>query len=162
MPDGPLVCPGCGITPTAEVRLCEYCGTPLVRPAGAGTGLELDAVRVQARKIRPEYASGELVRVAGGRNQTEAEFVAGLLLEEGIPSLVRRSAGFDVPDYMAAGPRDVLVPASGAEAARDVLLEGGLASNGPAPAPPAIRILVVLLLGLALIAALVLAVDRAG
>ena len=43
----------------------------------------------------------------------------GLLLEEGIPSLVRRSGGFDVPDFLAAGPRDILVPAAGADAARD-------------------------------------------
>ena len=34
-----------------------------------------------------------------------------MLLEEGIPSLLRRSGGFDVPDFLAAGPRDVLVPA---------------------------------------------------
>lgn len=117
---------------------------------------------MRARKVRPEYASGDLVRVAGGRNQTEAEFVAGLLLEEGIPSLVRRSAGFDVPDFLAAGPRDVLVPASGAEAAREVLLEGGLAPTGPAPAPRAGRILGVLLAGLAAIATVVLALERAG
>lgn len=162
LPDGPLVCPGCGIPPATADRLCEHCGTPLVMQDAAGTNHEADPVRVQARKVRREYASGELVRVAGGRNQTEAEFIAGLLLEEGIPSLVRRSAGFDVPDYLAAGNRDVLVPASGAEAARDVLLEGGLASSGPAPAPPAARILVVLLLGLTLIAALVLAVEWAG
>ena len=31
------------------------------------------------------------------------------------PSLMRRSGGFDVPDFLAAGPRDILVPASGAE-----------------------------------------------
>ena len=30
------------------------------------------------------------------------------------PSLTRRSRGFDVPDFLAAGPRDVLVPAVGA------------------------------------------------
>ena len=58
------------------------------------------------------------MRVAGGRNQAEAEFIQGLLLEEGVPSLLRRSRGFDVPDYLAAGPRDVLVPESGAPAAR--------------------------------------------
>ena len=161
MPDGPLVCPGCGAGASIGERLCEHCGTPLVVADGAGEDFGGDPARVQARKIRPEYASGELVRVAGGRNQTEAEFVAGLLLEEGIPSLVRRSAGFDVPDYLAAGPRDVLVPASGFEAARDVLLEGGLASSGPAPAPRAGRILLILVIGLALIAALVLAVERA-
>ena len=33
----------------------------------------------------------------------------------------RRSGGFDVPDMLAAGPRDVLVPESGAEAAREAL-----------------------------------------
>ena len=162
MPGGPLVCPGCGARAGEAQRLCERCGTPLIIEDGAAGRPEPDPLRRQARKIRPEYAAGELVRVAGGRNQTEAEFVAGLLLEEGIPSLVRRSAGFDVPDYMAAGPRDVLVPASGAEAARDVLLEGGLAPTGSPPAPPAVRILLVLLAGLVLIAALVLAVEAAG
>ena len=76
--------------------------------------------------------------MAGGRNQAEAEFISGMLLEEGIPSLLRRSRGFDVPDMLAAGPRDVLVPASGAEAAREVLLEAEMISDrpvtGPAPA----------------------------
>ena len=44
-----------------------------------------------------------------------------MLLEEGIPSLLRRSGGFDVPDFLAAGPRDVFVPQSGALAAREAL-----------------------------------------
>ena len=162
MAAGPLVCPGCGARAASDARLCEDCGTPLVQEPGTAEDPPSDEVRVQARKVKPEYASGELVRVAGGRNQTEAEFVAGLLLEEGIPSLVRRSAGFDVPDYMAAGPRDVLVPASGADAARDVLLEGGLASTGSPPTPRASRVLLVLLAGLALIAVLVLAVEAAA
>ena len=35
--------------------------------------------------------------------------------------MLRRSRGFDVPDFLAAGPRDVLVPASGAQAAREAL-----------------------------------------
>ena len=34
--------------------------------------------------------------------------------------------GFDVPDMLAAGPRDVLVPESGVEAARDVLLQSDI------------------------------------
>ena len=54
-----------------------------------------------------------------------------LLLEEGVPSTLRRSAGFDVPDMLAAGPRDVLVPESGVEVARDVLQQ---ATSVPAPA----------------------------
>ena len=61
------------------------------------------------------------MRVAGARHQAEAELIQGLLLEEGIPSLVRRSGGFDVPDFLASGPRDILVASSGADAAREIL-----------------------------------------
>ena len=64
----------------------------------------------RARKIKPQYAEGKLVRVVGARNQTEAEFIQGLLLEEGVPSTLRRTRGFDVPDMLAAGPRDMMVP----------------------------------------------------
>ena len=38
--------------------------------------------------------------------------------------MLRRSRGVDVPDFLAAGPRDVLVPESGAEAAREALALG--------------------------------------
>jgi hypothetical protein len=88
----------------------------------------------RARKINPVYTQGELVRVAGGRNQAEAELIQGLLLEEGVPSVLRRSAGFDVPDYLAAGPRDVLVPEAGAEAAHELLLQADLAPRAAAGA----------------------------
>jgi len=71
------------------------------------------------------------MRVAGGRNQAEAELIQNLLLAEGIPSVVRRSAGFDVPDYLAGGPRDVLVAESAVEAARQMLLETDLAPQAP-------------------------------
>ncbi|MBA3300686.1 MAG: hypothetical protein H0T15_02360 [Thermoleophilaceae bacterium] len=91
-----------------------------------------DPAHEWARKIDPTLAKGDLVRVAGGRNQAEAEFIQNLLLEEGVPSMLRRSAGFDVPDFLAAGPRDVLVPESGAQTALDVLHEENL---GPQEAP---------------------------
>jgi hypothetical protein len=87
-----------------------------------------DARRLRARQVRPEYARGELVRVAGARHQAEAEMLQLILLEEGVPSVLRRSAGFDVPDFLAAGPRDVLVPEGGAAAARELL---GTAPLGP-------------------------------
>jgi predicted esterase len=74
-----------------------------------------------ARKVKPQYSEGRLVTVAHARNQPEAELIQGLLLEEGIPSMARRTAGFDVPDFLAAGPRDILVPQSGVEAAREAL-----------------------------------------
>jgi hypothetical protein len=104
----------------------------------------------RARKIKPQLAEGKLVRVAVARNQAEGEFIQGLLLEEGVPSLLRRSAGFDVPDFLAAGPRDVLVPESGAPAAREVLLEAELISSEPTDAGVSpVRLLAGLLLALA-------------
>ena len=80
-------------------------------------------------RVRPQYAKGPLTKVGWARNQAEAEMMEGLLLEQGIPSLVRRSGGFDVPDFLAAGPRDILVPASGAALARELL-------GTPEPAEP--------------------------
>ena len=87
------------------------------------------ALQAQARKVKPQYAEGPLVRVAGASNQPEAEFIQSLLLEAGVPSTTRRAAGFDVPDFLAAGPRDVLVAASGVDAARDVLLQSDLGTK---------------------------------
>ncbi len=92
---------------------------PLVQIAGAERAVSRR--RLRARKIKPEYSEGALVKVARADSQPEAEFIEGLLLEEGIPCMLRRSAGFDVPEVLAAGPRDVLVPESGAQAAREAL-----------------------------------------
>src|SRR3954465_11168996 len=91
------------------------------RPRGARGAPPPAAAQQRARKVQARYAEGPLVTVAAARHQAEAEFLQGLLLEEGIPSLLRRSGGFDVPDFLAAGPRDVLVPQSGAQSARESL-----------------------------------------
>jgi hypothetical protein len=106
-------------------------------------------------------AHGELRRVAVGLNLAEAELMQGILLEEGIPSMLRRSGGFDVPDFLAAGPRDILVPESGAEAARALL---GVDDEAPAePIEPtrraAMRIAAGLLAGLVLLGALAGAIQ---
>jgi len=61
---------------------------------------------------------GKLVKVAFARNQVEAEMIQGLLGEAGIPSVLKRARGFDAPEFMAAGPHDVLVDASHAEKAK--------------------------------------------
>jgi hypothetical protein len=66
-------------------------------------------------------SSGKLVKVAYGQNQAEAEMIQGLLSEHGIPSMLKRAAGFDVPDFLAAGPRQILVAEEAAEQAREVL-----------------------------------------
>jgi hypothetical protein len=120
-----LVCPACGRAAAGPgERFCSDCGMPLTFAGGGDAAVgELQA---RARKIRPQYTEGELVRVARAAHQAEAELIQGVLLEEGIPSMLKRSRGFDVPDMLAAGPRDVLVPASGASAAREALLQEAL------------------------------------
>jgi hypothetical protein len=55
-----------------------------------------------------------------------------------------------VPDFLAAGPRDVLVPQSGAMTAQEVLLQAELIGQHPArPAVAPWRLLAVLLGALA-------------
>jgi hypothetical protein len=49
--------------------------------------------------------------------------IQGLLSEAGIPSILHRSGGFDTPEFLAAGPRDVKVVSDLAQRARTVLAE---------------------------------------
>jgi hypothetical protein len=63
----------------------------------------------------------KLVKVAFAPNQMEAEMIQGLLREHGIESMLKRGPGFDVPDFLTAGPRQVFVLESVAEEAREVL-----------------------------------------
>jgi hypothetical protein len=140
----PLTCPSCATPHPGDERFCHACGLPLVRADRPHRDLVVSAAHARARKVKPQYAEGDLVRVAGSRNQAEAELIQGMLLEEGVPSLLRRSRGFDVPDMLAAGPRDVLVPRSGLDAAREILLQADMLAVG-GPGPQASRVLLVLL-----------------
>jgi hypothetical protein len=143
-----LVCPQCGGTYPTDERFCAACGMPLV--AGWVEAEPSEAAR-RARKIKPQYAEGALVRVVGASNQTEAEFIQGMLLEEGVPSTLRRTMGFDVPDMLAAGPRDIMVPASGHAAAREVLLQAELVGEEQ-PSTPPLQVLKFLLAALVVVA----------
>src|SRR4051794_25678051 len=126
---------------------------PLTYAGRTGVDSPITDRHERARKVKPQYTEGDLVRIAGGRNQAEAELIQGILLEEGVPSMLRRSAGFDVPDMLAAGPRDVMVPASGAETAREVLLQSDLAPAQPSRGPtPPWRVLAGLLIAVAVVA----------
>ncbi|MGA9857278.1 MAG: hypothetical protein WBQ18_05400 [Solirubrobacteraceae bacterium] len=129
--DPALICPACHARFAGTERFCPACRLPLVLDA-QDTRRASDR-HDRARKVKPQLTEGRLVRVAGARNQTEGEFIQGLLLEEGVPSMLRRSAGFDVPDFLAAGPRDVMVPLSGAQTAREVLLGAELVSGTDGP-----------------------------
>ncbi len=89
---------------------------PLVHAAGAEPAAS--ERQRKARKIKPQYTEGELVKVARAENLVQAEFIAALLLEEGIPCMLSASIAGYAP---VVGQRDVLVPASGAQAAREAL-----------------------------------------
>ena len=115
-----LLCPSCGREHPPDERFCRICGMPLVHMAGGAEEVLSERQR-QARKIKPQYSEGKLVKIADAQNSAEAEMIQGLLIEEGIPSMQRRAAGADVPDFLVAGRRDILVPESGAEAAREAL-----------------------------------------
>ena len=108
---------------------------------------------------------GELVKVASAQNQSEAELIQGLLLDAGVPSVVRRTPGFDVPDFLAAGFRDVMVDAVHEQDARDALLQSD--AGTPATAREAtdtpLRLLVGILIALAVVALIVwLGVELVG
>jgi Putative prokaryotic signal transducing protein len=115
----PLVCPSCGRPGEAHERFCAACGMPLVYADDEAAGQAPTGVRHEmARKIKPQYTEGALVKVARARNQIEAEFIEGLLLEEGIPCVLSGLISGYAP---VIDPRDVLVPQSGAQAAREAL-----------------------------------------
>jgi hypothetical protein len=159
----PLVCPSCGERHGGDESFCSSCGMPLVKEDGAPLEAPLSEAHERARKIDPAYTEGPLVLVAGGRHQAEAELIQNLLLEEGVPSLQRRSAGADVPDFLAAGPRDVLVAQSAAEAARDVLLQSQLApGRQAAPRPHAAKVTAIVVAGGGLAALVAWLLQRAA
>lgn len=64
-----------------------------------------------------------MVKVAFARTGPEAEMLQGLLAEADIPSLLKRSGGFDNPEFLPNGPRDVYVSQAHAKRAREVLAE---------------------------------------
>jgi hypothetical protein len=73
---------------------------------------------------------GKLVKVGFARNEAEAEMLQALLLQSGIPSILKRAAGFDNPEFLASGPRDIWVNKEHAQDARDLLAETLTESEG--------------------------------
>ena len=126
----PLACPTCARRFPLSERFCPDCETPLVY-VGLRDEQPITGAHERAGKVDPRYTGGNPVKVAYARNLAEAQLIQGILLDQGIPSFERRTRGFDVPDFLAAGPRDILVPGAAAEVARgggcthDVLLGVG-------------------------------------
>ena len=75
---------------------------------------------------------GDWVKIGSAPNETMALLMEAVLKGAGVPALVRRASGFDVPDFLAAGPRDVLVPETDVDYARQLLEDTtGLGSWAP-------------------------------
>jgi hypothetical protein len=62
------------------------------------------------RRPRREERSAPFVRVAVASHEPEATMLIGVLHNAGIPAMQRRTE-FDHPGMLAAGPREILVPA---------------------------------------------------
>lgn len=154
----PLACPTCARKFPLSERFCPDCEMPLVY-VGRGEQEPITEAHEKARKVKPEYTGGDPVKVGFARNLAEAQMIQGILLEEGIPSFERRSRGFDVPDFLAGGPRDILVPGAAADAARELLADTGehiVDPNAPSSADEQpVRLLLGILAALAIGALLV-------
>jgi hypothetical protein len=61
------------------------------------------------------------VRIGSAPNESLAMMVEGLLRGADIPVLIQRSRGFDVPEFLAAGPREILVPEWAEPEAREIV-----------------------------------------
>lgn len=146
-------CPFCGCEFEIGTSACPSCDLPLFTGEPARVGAVATSVAP-----RREFAVGDLRCVTVASNQAEADMLESLLRSEGIPCIVRRSFGSDVPDFLAAGRRDILVPEGGLAAARDLLqLPADAAEpSGASPMSLAIAVLVGLLLVAAGVAVMML------
>ena len=166
-------CPFCGASLTRGLASCPECDLPLLSDDGsrptvfdgaehfddqiasdAGFAFEPRALPVgmlnPSRRPRPEYTRGPLRCVVVALNQAEADMLEDMLAAEGIPSVVRRVGRADVPDFLAAGRRELLVPESALGAARDLLRVEDAGGDYEPASPMAVGAAV--LAGLALVA----------
>jgi hypothetical protein len=154
----PLACPTCARKFPLSERFCPDCEMPLVY-VGRAEEEPVTAAHERARKVKPEFTGGEPVKVGFARNLAEAQMIQGILLEEGIPSFERRTRGFDVPDFLAGGPRDILVPGAAADEASRLLADTGehliAAAGTDQGGERPLRLLVGLLIALAIGALLI-------
>ena len=111
----PLACPTCARRFPLTEHFCPDCKTPLVY-VGRGEEDPITDPRMRAQRVRPEYASGEMVKVAVASSPAEAELILGMLRDQGIPARMA-----DLGSVFPTGPHEILVPESAYEAARELL-----------------------------------------
>jgi hypothetical protein len=95
----------------AGAALVRAMTEPAAAPVAAAT-----ATAAPVGDLQPDRT----VRVAVASNQAEAELLQGVLEDAGIPSTWRRTGG-DLPELLAAGYREIYVPAKAAEEAQVLL-----------------------------------------
>ena len=145
----PLACPTCARRFPLTEHFCPDCQTPLVY-VGRGEEQPITDPEMRAQRVRPEYASGQLMKVASASSPAEAELILGILLDQGIPA---RSAG-EVASVFPTSGGDILVPESAYETARALVAdtsEHALAPESTVRAP--LRLAFGMLIALALGAA---------
>lgn len=76
---------------------------------------------VAGRALRYTRTMRGWVKVGSAPNESIALMMEGLLRGADIPVLIRRPMGFDVPDFLSGGPREVLVPEDAMPEAREIL-----------------------------------------
>jgi hypothetical protein len=101
--------------------------------------LFVDEVRTGLRSLHAHdrertrgTTDNDLARWPTRATSPKAELLQGLLRSADVSSVVRRAPDFDVPEFLSAGPREVLVAASDVPVARDVRRE----STPGEPEPP--------------------------
>jgi hypothetical protein len=104
-------------------------------PAAAGRTL---AAPGTALEYAPGVESDDAVVVEVVSGETEAEIVCGLLRSAGFECGYRDTAADDsaLEEFIASGPRDILVHARDLEAARAVLGEAERRADTPLDLPP--------------------------
>ena len=97
----------------------------------------------------------DLVKVGRADNQARPNSSGACCSRRGCLRLFQRGQRSDVPDFLAAGARDLLVSRENAQVARDVLLQGDVVPprSGSGAADRPLRVLVGLLISLATAAA---------
>jgi hypothetical protein len=94
-------------------------GAALARALGHRIPAETPPPKAVPAQVGPVQPDGS-VRVGLAANQAEAELLQGVLQTAHIPSTWRRTGG-DLPGLLAAGYREIYVPADAADEARAVL-----------------------------------------
>ena len=124
---GELFCPVCGASYPADERFCATCKLPLVysdhvREVGDVSATATSAPARSSRSSPRASWCGSPARATRPRPSSSRACCS----RRAFPACCAAAPASTCPDFLAAGPRDVLVPETAVATAREVLLEGEL------------------------------------